>query len=80
MVRTLPAGEHGVTPRRLKNDIIGHQFVTPDWVRFNPTNSVNHKKVLFTYIPSNTLATTNTPAIRRNNRSRLMGKLLPLQE
>lgn len=51
-MRGLPVREHGVTPRRLKKDIIGHQFVGPDCVRFGRTNWVNLKKFGFTYIPT----------------------------
>src|SRR5688572_32662813 len=49
--------------------IIGHQLVNADWNRFTPTNSVNHRKFAFTYVPSTTLRATNAPAIRRSARS-----------
>ena len=63
-------------PSFRRNEIIGHQFVKPDWSRFNPTNSVNQRKYGCTYVPSNTLAATNVPAIARNIGSRVIAKLL----
>ena len=50
-LRRLPhAAARVLTPgsARRRTAIIGHQFVNPDWKRFNPTNSVTHKKFAFT--------------------------------
>ena len=52
--------------------IIGHQFVKPDWNRFTPTNSVNHRNRGLTNRPSSTLALTRAPAIKRSARSTFM--------
>jgi len=49
------------TPRRLRKDIIGHQFVNADCMRFRPTNGMNQRKYGCTRIPSNTLAATKAP-------------------
>lgn len=44
-VRAAPA--YG-KPHFRRTAIIGHQFVNADWNKFKPTNSVSHRKFVFT--------------------------------
>ncbi len=44
---------------------MGHQFVSADWNKFNPTNAVNRYQYGLTQYPSASDARTKTPATNR---------------
>ncbi len=56
-------------PNLRKMTIAGHQFVSPDWKRFNPTNAVNSNHQGLTQCAKATDNTTKNPANSLNARS-----------
>jgi hypothetical protein len=57
-----------LTPSFLRNHIIPHQFVKPDWKRFKPTNPVNNSQYPECTSARIRLNNTNVPAISLNAR------------
>jgi hypothetical protein len=67
--------EASLRPSLRKIVMAGHQFVSPDWTKFSPTNAVNNNQYGETQYPSARDASTNAPAINLSARSTVIESL-----